>query len=115
MSFSVKLFSGSTPLPFSERGMSTIEKPEKSVEKPPLYGKPKSKRLSIRSVKGRRYPSLDRDGQLSKSVIPRDVHRKLWGLFAEIEREFERVCIENAECNVPHYFRKFLLLCICNK
>ena len=77
-----------------------MEKSEKGVEKPPLQGKPKNKRLSIRSVKGRRYSTpRERDGQLSESAIPRDAHRKLWGLFAEIEREFEKVCIENAERN----------------
>lgn len=75
------------------------DKTEKSVEKVPPYVKSKSKRLSIRNVKGRRYSTRERDGKLSESVIPRDVSRKLWGLFAEIEREFEKVCIENAERN----------------
>ena len=81
---------------------------EKTVEKPPSFSKPKSKRLSIRRVKGRRYASRDRDDDMPDTAIPRDVHRKLWGLFAEIEREFEKVYIENAD-------RKKLYCCrLCN-
>ena len=76
-----------------------MEKTEKGADRPPPYGKPKNKRLSIRSVKGRRYQTRERDGELSKSAIPRDLHCKLWELFGEIEREFERVCIQNAERN----------------
>ena len=83
-----------------------MEKSDKSLERVPSYGKPKGKRLSIRSMKGRRYSARDRDEQLPKSAIPRNVHRTLWGLFAEIEREFERVCTENSERNV------FILCCI---
>ena len=70
---------------------------EKNIEKAPPYIKPKNKRLSIRRVKDRRYSSHNIDGELPDSAIPRDVQRKLRGLFSEIEREFEKVCIENAE------------------
>ena len=81
-----------------------MEKSEKGLERVPSYGKPKGKRLSIRSMKGRRYSARDRDEQLPKSAIPRNVHRTLWGLFAEIEREFERVCTENSERNVLYFY-----------
>ena len=74
---------------------------EKAGDKAPVLSKPKLKRLSIRRVKGRRYSARNRDEEASDSALPREVHMKLWGLFSEIEREFEKVYSENAE-------RKFL-------
>lgn len=103
-------------LPFL--AMSMAEKTEKNFEKPPAYVKPKNKRLSIRNVKGRRYSTRERDGKLSDSAIPRDVHRKIWGLFAAVEREFEKVCIENAERKLIYlyfelkYFSQLLADCM---
>ncbi len=72
---------------------------EKLGEKSPINSKPKSKRLSIRRVKGRRYSAraASRDVEVSDSALPQALHRKLWGMFSEIEREFEKVYAENAE------------------
>ncbi len=75
---------------------------EKAADKGPLISKPKTKRLSIRRVKGRRYSARQRDGQVSDSCLPQEVHRKLRGLFSEIEREFEKVYAENAERKLAH-------------
>eukprot|EP00794_Sanderia_malayensis_P003424 gene3424-3915_t len=71
---------------------------ERSTDKGPFHNKPKPKRLSIRRGKGRRYSSArsTRGGE-GDSCLPPDVHRKIWGLFSEVEREFEKVYLENVE------------------